>query len=313
VPNTAIAKLNLEVERLVLVKAGLLYLVDSLTADPITLVAIVAGASLAVRLGDRASRALMLGALLYLGYVVSIGGDFMSGRFLVAPFVAALCVIARALFEESPEKLVFILASAYCALWPWTPIHSGWSYGADYREGLELNGVIDERAYYYPKTGLLPVLRARDATKTVPPYSGACLGRELARSSRAGQLTGEVGLFGYFAEDKVVIDLFALADPLLSRIPYRTARFRAGHYVRPIPPGYVETRLTGKNVLEDPALRVAWKDLELVTRGTPLLSPERLAAIRALASGAHREAFERAAALPRTMITPPDPGPCELE
>lgn len=306
VPNTAIAKLNLQVDRLMLWKSGVGYFVDSLSADPITLVVIVAALGVAMRLGDRFSRALMVGVGLYALYVVNIGGDFMSGRFLAAPFVAALCVIARADLAEQAEKLVFIFTSAYLAFWPWNPLHGGWSYGADYREGLELTGVIDERAYYYPRTGLLPVLRG------APLYSGACMGQQLARSTRPGAITGEVGLFGYYADDKVVIDLFALADPLLARIPYRTVKFRPGHYVRPIPAGYVETRLSGKNVIEDEGLRAAWDDLQLVTRG-PLLSDERWAAIRALSSGKHRAAFEKAAAQPRTAITPPDPGPCALE
>lgn len=307
VPNTAIAKLNLAVERELLLKSGASYLWDSLTGDPITLVAIVAGIGVAVRIGDRFSRGLAIGAVLYVAYVVAIGGDFMSGRFLVGPLIAAACIVARSEFEERAEKLVFIFASAYLALWPWNPIHGGWSYGADYREGLELTGVIDERAYYYPRTGLLPVLRG------APQFSGSCMGKELARSSRPGSLAGEAGFFGYFADDKVVIDIYALADPLLARIPFRAVKIRPGHYVRPIPVGYVETRLGGKNVIEDPGISAAWKDIELVTRGTPLMAPERMAAIRALSSGKHREAFERASKVLRVPLTPPDPGPCELE
>ncbi|MFT3707838.1 MAG: hypothetical protein QM817_09290 [Archangium sp.] len=307
VPNTAIAKLNLDVERSLLLESGVKYLWDSLTGDPITLLVIVAGLGLAVRLGDRFSRALAIGAALYVAYVISIGGDFMSGRFLVGPLVAAACIVARTELEERAEKFVFIFASGYLALWPWTPIHGGWSYGADYREGLELTGVIDERAYYYPRTGLLPVLRG------APQFSGACMGSALAHDgARTGSLAGEAGYFGYFADDKVVIDIFALADPLLARIPYRAVKLRAGHYVRPMPAGYVETRLGGKNVIEDPGLRAAWNDLELVTRA-PLWAPERWVAIRALASGAHREAFERASKVPRVPLTPPDPGACELE
>lgn len=312
VPNTAIAKLNLEVGWGTLLSSGLRYLGDSLTRDPVTVLVMAVAIVFALRRGDRLARALAFGALLSLLYVIRIGGDFMSGRFLVAPFVASVCAVAMVLraMPEAPrfERGLVLGVAAYAVLWPLAPLRTGTHFGEGYREAVELDGVIDERAYYFPWVGLVPVLRSeRDL---VPPYSGACRGRELAQSALPGQLAGETGMFGFFAGDKTVIDLFTLADPLLARIPYRTTSFRAGHYSRPMPAGYLDTRLTGENRLEDPGLRAAWDDLQLVTRG-PLFTAERFAAIRRLNGDAHRDAFERAAQQPRTPLPLPPPSACD--
>lgn len=312
VPNTAIAKLNLEVGWGTLLWSGLRYLGDSFTRDPVTLVVMVAALTFAFRRGDRLARALALGAVLSVLYVIRIGGDFMSGRFLVAPFVASLGAAAMVLrtMTSAPrvERGLLVGLAAYAVLWPLAPLRTGTHFGEGYREEVELDGVVDERAYYFPWVGLIPVLRSQ--RDLVPPYSGACRGRELSQSALPGQLAGETGMFGFFAGDKVVIDLFTLADPLLARIPYRTTAFRAGHYSRPMPAGYLETRLTGTNSLEDPGLRAAWDDLQLVTRG-PLFTAERFAAIRRVNGDAHREAFARASQQARTPLPLPPPSACD--
>ena len=41
-------------------------------------------------------RALAAGLALHLVYVVAIGGDFMSGRFLCAPLFVAVLIVGRA-------------------------------------------------------------------------------------------------------------------------------------------------------------------------------------------------------------------------
>jgi arabinofuranosyltransferase len=312
VPNTAIAKLNLEVGWGTLISSGLRYLGDSFSRDPVTLVVMIAALGFAFRRGDRFARALALGAVLSLLYVIRIGGDFMSGRFLVAPFVASLGAAAMVLrtmpSDLRLERGLLVGLAAYALLWPLAPLRTGTHFGEGYREAVELDGVVDERAYYFPWVGLVPVLRSQ--RDLVPPYSGACRGRELAQSALPGQLAGETGMFGFFAGDKVVIDLFTLADPLLARIPYRTTSFRAGHYSRPMPAGYLETRLSRDNRLEDPGLRAAWDDLQLVTRG-PLFTAERFAAIRRVNGDAHRESFLRASQQARTPLPLPPPSACD--
>ena len=90
-PNTAYAKLATGIPSHEMTLQGVVYLLDSLKRDPVTLFAIGAGVSGAFSAG-RAQAMPALAVLLYLVYVVRIGGDFMSGRFLTAPLVAALCL-----------------------------------------------------------------------------------------------------------------------------------------------------------------------------------------------------------------------------
>lgn len=335
VPNTALAKLNLDVPASRLLGQGLEYLLDSLVHDPITLLATSAASVFVLVRGDARARCLALGVLLYVGYVLRIGGDFMSGRFLVAPLVLALGALALLLAQGATKGAAAVAQGAthgavavalpaaallYLVLWPTSPVHSGISYGvgAEEREVVRASGIADERAYYYPSTGLLRVLvddaELRAEGSPIPPYAGAVRGAAFAESPLPVTVYNEVGLFGYFAGDKQIVDRWALCDPLLARIPYRAnERFRIGHYPRPIPAGYLESRATGENRIEDPRLREAYEAIRLVTRG-PLWSSERLSAIIALGTGAYSEAFASAAARgepaapTRGSELPPPPG-----
>ena len=93
-PNTAYAKLGTGIELGERVVQGLHYLLQSLDRDPLTPCFIALGLVLGLR-GDSISKALAAGVALHLTYLVSIGGDFMEGRFLTAPLIAAAVIVAR--------------------------------------------------------------------------------------------------------------------------------------------------------------------------------------------------------------------------
>ncbi len=94
VANTAYAKLNTGVPKRELIIQGLHYFAATLKQDPATLAAIAA-AALAVTLCRRWTLLpAVAGIVLYLIYVLWIGGDFMAGRFLTAPLVLSLSVLA---------------------------------------------------------------------------------------------------------------------------------------------------------------------------------------------------------------------------
>src|SRR5262249_61692020 len=82
VPNTAYAKLSNGIALSALLHQGFVYLVDSASHDPLTLLTIGASLVMTWRLGTRRDWALAAGAVLYLLYVIWVGGDFMSGRML---------------------------------------------------------------------------------------------------------------------------------------------------------------------------------------------------------------------------------------
>jgi arabinofuranosyltransferase len=292
VPNTALAKLNVALPVLALARQGSLYFLDSLITDPITLLVTLVACLLLLLRGAALDRAFALGIGLYFVYLLRIGGDFMSGRFFGAPLVLALaCAVSAPGFVCSArlQKLALAVCLLYGVLWPRSPFHFDLAYGVGrtYADNVRDTGIADERGYYYPTTGLLRVLLGLDAIReaglVVPPARGALLGREFAHSSAPLTVQGEVGFFGYFAGDKHVVDAWALTDPFLARLPFRSesGKFRVGHYQRAIPPGYLDSLVRGENLLVDPKLAHLYGLVQHVVRG-PLFTRARWSAIAEL-------------------------------
>ena len=70
------------------------YLLDSAMRDYVTVPFVIVGMAIGFR-GSLLDKALACGSLLYLAFVVSTGGDFMSGRFLTAPLLVAAIIVSR--------------------------------------------------------------------------------------------------------------------------------------------------------------------------------------------------------------------------
>lgn len=301
VPNTAIAKLNVDIPSAQLAAQGLRYLRDSLATDPVTLGATVLCAATVLWRGTARARWGMIGVFLYLLYVVRIGGDFMSGRFLAAPMVAALALLVSSVNDQSPPRHL-PAALGVLALIGFAMPDARWRSDVNYGIGMSLSdikgpdGIANERAYYYPSTGLLPVLASQQKIKDeglpLPPYNGAIQGRRFAEAPDTVAVWTEAGFFGYFAGDKTVIDVWALGDPLLARLPFRPAgKWRVGHYKREIPPGYVESRESRQNQVQNRDLARAYDALTVVVSG-PLFTRERWREIWRLNTGYYDGAFQ---------------------
>jgi arabinofuranosyltransferase len=297
-------------------------LVDSVQRDPVTSVAIVLLAGYCAA-QPGVTRWLAFGSALYLLYVAFIGGDFMSGRFHGAPLLllgtSALSALElrqtaepahpdrnkpQTARDQAQRRLLAAAVAAlvlYALVWPASPLRATASYGAGWslERTFSAAGVGDERAYYYPTTGLLPVAIAHDElverALPIPPDHKAVQGTAFARSVEQAAFNEAVGFFGFYADRKPVIDILGLADPLLARIPFRSsAAFRPGHYERMLPAGYLQSRRTDGNLLQDADLREAYAQLRLITGGA-LWDAERWRAIWRLNTGYYRAAFTRAA------------------
>jgi arabinofuranosyltransferase len=74
---------------------------------------------------------------------------------------------------------------------------------------------------------------------------------------------------GYYAGPQTfILDLYALTDPLLARLPVSPYHWhRIGHFGRIVPAGYKRTILTGQNHINDPDLAEYYDKLEFITRG----------------------------------------------
>ena len=289
VPNTALAKLNIDVAKPLLFLQGAYYFADSVARDPLTLlmVALAIGA-LATR-SERLARAHALGLMLGLLYIFRIGGDFMTGRFFGAPCVFALAALLSERVVPAQRSRAWVacgmaLVAAYALLWPGSP----WRFqyepmqNGSMSERIAENGIADERAYYFHSTGLINVLIDRETIRTVnlpmPPHTWAMKGRRFANSRRSDlEVQGSIGFYGYFAENKLVVDNCALADAFLARIP-NCKSFRIGHCKRAIPEGYLDSLLSGHNLVTDPALARTYARVAAIAAG-PLFTAERWRAI----------------------------------
>jgi len=272
-PNTAYAKLATGIPADELLRQGLWYFRDSLARDPLTLSA--TAAALVVAVSRRQAWPAAVGVALYLFYVCRIGGDFMSGRFLAAPALCAVAILARGLSPGPQTAAVIVIGALALGVSSHrAPLRAGVDYGVHPRGDAMVDGrgVADERGYYYPFTGLLRVI----GQDQIPNHHWALDGRRARLSGpRVVQRTA-VGFFACLAGPEVhVVDLWALTDPLLARLPLdRSQGWRVGHYPRALPEGYLETLRSGRNRIADPRIAALWDDVARATRG-PLWAPGR--------------------------------------
>jgi len=279
-PNTAYAKLHTGIPALDLARQGLYYFANSLRMDPLTVIVIALGLTAAVVMRRRRQIMIAIGVLLYLAYLVKIGGDFMGGRFLAVPLFCSVLLLASIPLRPS-RTLSAVLgglaaASVVAGLCGPAPnLLSGADYGRVHKDRV-YKGISDERAGCYPCTGLLRGVHPVD----VPNHRWVEEALSLRREGTGIEIYGGIGFRGYFAGPDVrLIDFLALTDPLLARLPAESARhWRIGHFRRVIPAGYKDTVASGQNRLKDPNLALFYDKLALITQA-PLASPGRWRAI----------------------------------
>lgn len=282
-PNTAYAKLNIGIPTLELVSRGFRYVFHSVLNDPITPVGILAGIVAATRSRRTNEIALAAGILLYLGYVVWIGGDFMAGRFFSLPLLVAVCILARQDAREPGVKLGAVVLLLVVGLGtPYPTILSGRDYGQGRGDLIDQWGISDERAVYYPYTGLLQT----GGKYEVPYHPWMEAGIELRHGSNRVVTGRTVGFLGYFAGPEIhIIDQFALADSLLARLPTNIdPEWRPGHFDRRIPEGYQESLQDRSNLIRSSSLSMFYDRLRTVIE-EPLWQSSRWKAILLLNLG----------------------------
>lgn len=93
-PNTFAAKRNVEIPALEVAVQGFRYFYISFEHDPVIMILLALGVLSGFIFGTFMIRAWTLGIVLYLAYVVYIGGDFMASRFMAVPALVAALVLA---------------------------------------------------------------------------------------------------------------------------------------------------------------------------------------------------------------------------
>ena len=188
-----------------------------------------------------ASKAIAAGIVLYLAYVVSIGGDFMTGRFLTATLLAAAVIIARTRMSNVETALVAVAVLGLGAISLPATIMSGGKY---FDQAMYQTGINDERGFMFPGRGLITTTRNFFAQPEWPDVDGV------------RTVNAQCGLLGsaalYAGPGTHYIDTCALADPLLARLPAKhDSDWRIRHFEREIPAAYAQSILKNENFLTD--------------------------------------------------------------
>jgi len=290
-PNTFYAKQTTGIPRIEYLERGVGYLVDTAVVDGVTLFAIVLAVGLALwRRRPFTLLAAAAGILLYVLYVIWIGGDFMGGRMFSAPLVASLTLLAAV--EPSGRRAVAWVAVLLFALGlivlnrPY--LTSAEPLRGTFTGSIETTllgkpalfgvfSIADERQFY-AQLWLLPIIQGKHEPTL---FHSARLGLRWRENNGYFNVRGNIGMFGYYAGQRVyIVDLFALSDAFLARVKHNSVpnNWRIGHIFRPIPKGYINTKFTGKNSIASQELKDFYKKIQLITEGKTF-SIERLYAI----------------------------------
>ena len=292
-PNTFAAKTNAEIPRLDLITQGFRYLGISFSYDIGSLLVLIATMVVVVIAGQRWQRLFTLGVVLYLAYVVWVGGDFMVGRFLAVPvFVMVLlsCIVSAepsnatlgktwtpAALTGTSLALLVILAVSPLA----TPTalmrnpEQKWSGSF---------GIVDERGVYAELGRSLHAwLLAEPTPDSQPPFSPVgtanpweslalydrAAGNWPSRNGADTDYPRAVGVTCWLGGASLMtgpnvhwVDTCALADRFLASMPYQGSDWRIGHLNRDIPNGYLDALATGNpDLIKDLETRQSLKDL----------------------------------------------------
>jgi arabinofuranosyltransferase len=260
-PNTAYAKLNTGIPASDLIEQGIRYIQSAISWDTVTVLTIAGGIGIG-SIGE--DWPLALGAVMSMIYVVRVGGDYMSGRFLTPAFMLCCAILV----QHAPKKRIHTAAMSGAALLFGMLIVSPTllttrDFGPGYAV-KEYLGVTDERAYMYRSSGLLHWR----ADIGWPDHFWREEGLKLRNSGTRFAEVVSVGIIPYFAGPNVyVYDKAALGDALTARMPMPPRPWRTGHYWREPPAGYTETLKTGVNQIQDKNLAEYYEHLRKIIRG----------------------------------------------
>lgn len=280
-PNTAYAKLATGIPAGQLAAQGLHYLVDSLVRDPLTLlvVGLAVGSVWLVSDGRRRLAPLAAGLVLYVYYVVRVGGDFMTGRMLSAGFLVGVGILAAGMLPRLRGRhLALTMVAVGFLSWNSARNH----LRAEASGALRSARMVDDERSYWQGSSLYKIDRR-------PGLDFAIKGEdEEGRYARTAGVSrfGTVGKFGYGAGPGLwVTDELGITDPLLARLPAALApAWRVGHFVRHVPEGYLETLKEGTDQLKDEKLAQYNAKLRTITKNR-VLGRSRLAAMWELHTG----------------------------
>lgn len=292
-PNTAYAKLNTGIFNSLLVLQGLDYFLNAVNWDAITLFGILlAGVTLYFEF-NRKQAFLFVGVLLYLAYIVWIGGDFFASRFFSAPLLIAVAIASNQL---TIQRFQFLSMSVAILLGVFSIRSPLWSsnmtaYLPEYQI-TDRNAIADQRLHYFgnDRKGQYNSLVENGFRES--DWGSKFAGDEWHFTGVEDVYIAEaLGKPGYNkGPNTYVIDSYALSDHLLARLP--VSEWEIGHFRRDLPKGYLETLQTGENQIADPDLALYYEKLQFVVTG-PLNDWNRISEIWKFNTGQYDYLLEK--------------------
>lgn len=263
-PNTAYAKLQTGISRSELISEGLYYFKESLALDPVTIVSILIAQVLVIIKKDRALILLSLGVILYILYSFLIGGDFMAGRFYTVPFLISIIIFSKIEYLKNIEIIFSIsLIILFGVISFYRTISAEQFIAWRYLVPFDSDSIKDEREFYFQESSLIYAIKYN---KEMPSYVTAEKGKQVRKQRIPFLISGNIGFLGYFSgPDCYILDMYALSDPLRSRLPSKTP-WRIGHFPRELPEGYFESILSNENKIKEPNLKKYYDVIKNITR-----------------------------------------------
>jgi len=266
-PNTYYAKINSGISSIELILQGFFYFIASLKRDPLTLLIIFFGIIFGLLNKNMIIRLFSFGLLLYLGYILKIGGDFMVGRFLVIPFLISIFVLFIGFFSklDGPKIVLTSLLTILVGILSPTPTFQQLNPNG-YFEAY--HGIVDEREIYYYGTSLFRY----GVFNFEPGLDWIEDGRELNRKVENFEYHLKpylsIGYLGYYAGPKIyIIDRSGLGNAFLAHQSISDfTDWRIGHYKRGIEEDYLMSLELGKNLIIDKDLADLFEDVVIRTQ-----------------------------------------------
>jgi hypothetical protein len=191
------------------------------------------------------------------------------------------CIISLA-FRRATTILFTVLLAISTQQFdsPWQTSYKDWGRVEDI--WWNINNVSRERYWIFRWTSL-HAWQHRDQTRKFPDHPWCQEGQAMPHI----QVLGFAGMTPYcMGSDKIAIDVKAITDPLLTRMPKSPeAIWSSGGVNRIVPAGYIASLSDNQNRIEDPDLAQYYNKLVILTQSEPLLTIERLRTVAAFNLG----------------------------
>lgn len=216
---------------------------------------------------------LLLGAAIYINYLLIVGGDFMVGRLLTPIYLIIAFHLIKTLSFKSFSKKYSVGLGLMALIISFLGIKSPLIPVSPNKKFFYENGVADEKQFYAAR-GNSPFIRILYKEKSFYAKEAAGLKNDDRRNF---EISYVVGMFGFYTHpNRYILEPSGIGSPFMIYFPTMKGA-RQGHYLKRIPKELVAYYKDG-TPLPEGQLKSYMKKWHLILSG-PLFSQERLKAI----------------------------------